>query len=47
MYCMMLELLADPDDIAQFIRYRFPIKHVKIAMLYSSYDLRSGKVILH
>ena len=47
MYCMMFELLIEPDDIAQFIRYRFPTEHVKVVMLHSSYDLQSDKVILH
>ena len=44
---MMFKLLAEPDDIAQFIRYRFSTEHVKVAILYSSHNLQPGKVILH
>ena len=32
MYRMMLELLAETDDIAQFIRFRFSHEHVKVAI---------------
>ena len=38
MYCMMFELLAEPDDIAQFIRYIFSHEHFKVAMQHSSYN---------
>ena len=46
-YCMMFQLYADPDGIALFIRYRFSLEHVNIAMMHSSYAMQTGKVVLH
>ena len=44
---MMFYLLVKPEDIAQFIKFRSSREHFKVAMDYSSYDMRLRKVTLH
>ena len=47
MYRMMFETLVDPNDIADFIRYRFLVEHAKVAIEYSSYVVETRTVSLH
>ena len=47
MYRMMFEVLVDPSNIADVIRCRFSVKHAKVAIQYSSYEVGTRTVTLH
>ena len=47
MYRLMFHQDAESDNIAQFIRVKLSEEHVKIAMMHSSYEMKTGIVTLH
>ena len=46
MYSLLFVKDAEPDDIIEFIRHNFTLKHAKIAMEHSTYDMDTGAVTL-